>query len=90
VRNVSIATQRQQVWLNHEWQATCVFAASAAVWIAFEEIGQNGGVGGVLVWVFAATTAASGEEIEANVSAATGEIVRLQTVTSDEKVPIKS
>jgi Zn-dependent metalloprotease len=49
---------------------------------AFEEVGENGGVGGLLVWVFLATQGDPGEELEASVNAATGEIVRLQPVTS--------
>jgi hypothetical protein len=42
----------------------------------FEEIGDRGGIGGVLVWVFQATR--NGESLEASVNALTGEVVRLQ------------
>lgn len=42
---------------------------------AFEDIGDDGGIGGVLVWVFHATKG-DGEEVEVSVSALTGEVIR--------------
>ena len=51
--------------------------APARLAYAFEDIGDNGGVGGTLVWVFQAS---SGDmPVEANVNASTGEVVRLQS-----------
>lgn len=43
----------------------------------FEEIGDNGGIGGALVWVFQVIR--EGLPAEANVNALTGEIVRLRS-----------
>jgi hypothetical protein len=50
-------------------------AAPARLAYAFEEIGDRGGIGGVLVWVFQASRA--GESVEASVSALTGEVIRI-------------
>lgn len=44
---------------------------------AFEEVGDNGGIGGVLVWVFQAIQ--RGLPVEANVNALTGEVVRVRS-----------
>lgn len=44
----------------------------------FEEIGDNGGIGGALVWVFPIVTA--GQPGEASVNAITGEVVRLRSL----------
>lgn len=44
---------------------------------AFEDIGDTGGIGGVLVWVFQASR--NGEAVEVVVSALTGEVVRLRS-----------
>jgi hypothetical protein len=49
--------------------------APAHLAYAFEEIGDRGGIGGVLVWVFQGTRA--GESVEVVVSALTGEVIRL-------------
>jgi hypothetical protein len=43
---------------------------------AFEDVGENGGIGGALVWVFSATRA--GKPLQANVNAVTGEVIRLR------------
>lgn len=48
--------------------------APARLAYAFEEIGDRGGIGGVLVWVFQASR--NGEAIEASVSALTGKVIR--------------
>lgn len=45
---------------------------------AFEEFGNTGGIGGVLVWVFLGTTKA-GEPQEVVINALTGKVVRLQS-----------
>jgi Zn-dependent metalloprotease len=50
--------------------------APARLAYAFEDIGDDGGIGGALVWVLAATRA--GEPLEANVNALTGEVVGLR------------
>ena len=50
-------------------------AAPARLAYAFEEIGDRGGIGGVLVWVFQASRA--GESVEASVSALTGQVIRI-------------
>jgi hypothetical protein len=49
--------------------------APARLAYAFEDIGDRGGIGGVLVWVFQASR--NGEAIEASVSALTGKVIRL-------------
>lgn len=43
----------------------------------FEEIGDNGGIGGALVWVFQVTR--DGLPAEANVNVVTGEVVRMRS-----------
>ena len=50
--------------------------APARLAYAFEDIGDSGGIGGVLVWVFHVSRA--GESLEASVSALTGEVIRLR------------
>lgn len=52
--------------------------APAHLAYAFEEIGETGGIGGVLVWVFQVKR--GGESLEANVSALTGEVIRLRNL----------
>lgn len=55
--------------------------APARLAYAFEDIGENGGIGGALVWVFQALRA--GEPIEANVNAIMGEVLWLVGVFID-------
>lgn len=50
--------------------------APAHLAYAFEDISENGAVGGALVWVFAVTRA--GEPMQASVNAVTGEVIRLR------------
>lgn len=53
----------------------------ASLAYAFEEIGDNGGIGGALVWVFQIVK--DGLPAEANVNALTGQVVSLrQTITA--------
>lgn len=67
------ATMRESVL--EEDQRIVFEAAPARLAYAFEEIGDRGGIGGVLVWVFQASRA--GESVEASVSASTGEVIRI-------------
>ena len=55
--------------------------APARLAYAFEEIGDNGGIGGLLVWVLKVSRPASPDVFEASISAATGQVIRLQKVT---------